>query len=475
MRLGGFNQAGSRIRVLASAIVLLVSTQFSFAQTPSSALVSPASEGPAPPPLDVAASRLPAKDPNAISIEGWRLYPTLRVYSLYSDNLFFGTSPRTSAGGFGVTPGIVAEWTNGIHTTTLYGNLDRQTYPTNNPIDTLDGRAGFTQRYEALRDLIFTFNGNFAHQTWATGLQSSIQTAPASPVSQVLPNGDTLLPNGTIISPTGQVTGQATAGGSNVPLNVNPYNQYTTTLSVDKIFNRGILSLSGSSNRTDYEVQTALSTRSRTYTENAAFWLGPAVFAYSNGSFGTVTTDATSVSTTSYRAIGGFGTDQISLFRGSIYFGHQGSEGGGSSASGDVYGGTIAYYPSQKLTLTGAFDRTINIAGTGAASNLALALPGLTAVQVPLSASTRISSATLQASYEISQTWFTIWQIGQTWIDYVGSTRRDRSLIFDAQLRYDIWRDMSITWEYRYRSVDSTFPAVSTTSNTATVGATYRF
>jgi hypothetical protein len=291
----------------------------------------------------------------------------------------------------------------------------------------------------------------------------------------VLPNGDTLLPNGTTISPTGQQTGQATAaGGSNVPLNVNPYDQYTSTLQVDKIFNRGILSLSGSANRTDYEDQPSLSTRSRTFTENAGFWLGPALFAYSSGSLGTVT-DVTSTSTTSYRVIGGLGTRQIGLFRGSIYYGHQGSEGGGSSAGGDVYGGTIAYYPTPKLTLAGALDWTINIAGAGPASNLALSVPGLTAVQIPLSASTRISSATLQASYEIEASWFTIWQVGQTWIDYVGIARQDRSLVFDAQLRYDVWHNMSITWEYRYRSLESTFPSVSTTSNTATVGTTYRF
>lgn len=85
MRLGGFNLARSRIRVLASAIVLLGSVQFAFAQAPSSALVSPLSEGPALPPFDVPASRLPARDLNAISVDGWRLYPTLRVYSLYSD------------------------------------------------------------------------------------------------------------------------------------------------------------------------------------------------------------------------------------------------------------------------------------------------------------------------------------------------------------------------------------------------------
>src|SRR3984893_18852191 len=183
------------------------------------------------PPLDVArVGRLPARDPNAIAVDGWLLYPALRVYSLYSDNLFLSPQSPIAAPGFGVTPSLTAEWSNGIHTTTLYGNIDRQVYPTDNDINTLDGRAGFTQRYEALRDLIFTVNGNYTHQTLTTGLQSSIQTAAVAPTTTVLPNGNTQLPNGTILSPTGQIVGQANpAIGTTLPLTVSPNDQYTGT------------------------------------------------------------------------------------------------------------------------------------------------------------------------------------------------------------------------------------------------------
>ena len=189
-------------------------------------------------------------------LAGWLLYPTLRVYSLYSDNLFQTSQNPLSVPGIGVTPSLTAVWTNGIHTTTLYGNIDRQAYPTDNDVNTIDGRVGFTQKYEAMRDLIFTVNGNYAHQTWAAGLQNSIQTPTAAPTTTVLPNGNTVLPNGTILSPTGQPVGQVNAvSGSNIPLLVNPSNQYTGTFSVDKIFNRGIISLSESLSRTNYDNQ----------------------------------------------------------------------------------------------------------------------------------------------------------------------------------------------------------------------------
>src|SRR5438046_980165 len=93
------------VRLFFSALLLVAWIPLCFAQEP---------------PLDVPRSRLPARDPNAIAVEGWLLYPTLRVYSLYSDNLFFSTVRPLSVGGFGVTPSMTAEWSNGIHTTTLY-------------------------------------------------------------------------------------------------------------------------------------------------------------------------------------------------------------------------------------------------------------------------------------------------------------------------------------------------------------------
>ena len=118
-------------RLVLSALFLIVWIPLAFAQAP---------------PLDVPINRLPARDPNAIAVDGWLLYPTLRIYSLYSDNLFLTPTSPLSVPGFGVTPSLTAVWSNGIHTTTLYGNIDRQTYPTDNEVNTLDGRAGFTQR-----------------------------------------------------------------------------------------------------------------------------------------------------------------------------------------------------------------------------------------------------------------------------------------------------------------------------------------
>jgi hypothetical protein len=436
------------------------------------------------PPLDVPRNRLPARDPDAIAINGWLLYPTLRTYSLYSDNLFLSPTSPLSVPGFGVTPSLTAVWSNGIHTTTLYGEIDRQVYPTDNDINTFDRRASFTQKYEALRDLIFSVTGDYTHKTLTSGLQSSIPNAIAVPTTTQLSNGNIVKLDGTIVSPSGEVVGHTTPLGSSIALLVNPFDRFTGTFSVEKVFNRGILDLSSSVSRLDYENQASQNspgsqnTRSRTFTENAAFWLGPLFYAYSNGTIATVVSEATSLSastsTTSYRVIGGLGTRQFGLFRSSAYFGHQGSEGSGT-AGGDVYGGSLSYYPTPRWTLTGSVDRTINISSQVSAANLALTLPEITPVQIALGTSTRIAAASLQSSYEIAPQWFTTCLLGYTRIEYVASPRLDNTWLLDATLRYDVWRNMSLTWEYRYRSILSNAPLTTATSSYFTMGAIYKF
>jgi hypothetical protein len=429
-----------------------------------------------PPLISPGGGKLPTKDPNAIAVDGWLLYPTVRLYSLYSDNLFFDTQNPLSVGGIGLAPSLTAIWTNGIHTTTLFGNFDRQVFPTDNEVNTFNARAGFSQKYEAMRDLIFTFNGTYNHQTLTTGLQNSLQIPNAAPAITVLPNGNTILPNGTILSPTGQPIGQVSpAIGTTAQQLVNASDQFTGTFSVDKLFNRGIISLSGTASRTDYENQSTQDFKTSTFTERASFWLGPAIYAYSTGAVGTFSQVASST-TTSYRVVGGLGTRSLDLFRGSIYFGHQGSEGGGSTAGGDVYGGLLSYNPTPDLTFTGTIDRTINDSSSqSTATNLALTLPGVSALQVPLNASTAVTSFGLLSTYRISQQWFANCQTTLTRVEYADSPRRDNSWLFDLSLRYDIWQNMSLTWEYRFTSVLSNAPSVNTSSNFAIVGATYRF
>ncbi len=426
------------------------------------------------PPLTVPSGGPPSAI-GAIPFESWLFYPSINVFSLYSDNLFQSPQSKISAWGFGLSPSLTAEWSNGIHTTTLYGNVEQRDYPTDNAINATDKKATFTQKYSPLPDFTFTLLGDYTHKTISSSLTDSIPSPVTTTGSSVLPNGDTLLPNGTILSPTGQPVGQ-----SNPALNVNglslinPYDQFTGTAKVDKIFNHGILTLSSSVARSDYETQSSQDYTAKTFSEHGAFWLGPVFYAYSDGSFSMRSNTYPTPNSTAYRVVGGIGTRQFGLFRISGYFGHQGSEQSGA-AGGDVYGGKLTYYPTPAWTITAAVDETINISSQTSPSTQALTITTDSPEQVPLSSSTRITATSLQSTYNIAPEWTALAHFGYTRYEYIGSSRLDNAWLADAMLKYDILRNMTLTWEYQYTSILSNAPLTSSKRNLVMMSALYKF
>ncbi len=451
------------LQVVCSTVFMLVGSEVAFAQSEPPLTVPPTPQ--LPPPGE------------AIPLEGWLLFPSIKTYSIYSDNLFQSPTAPVKVGGLGATPALTAEWTNGIHTTTLFGTFDRQVFPTDDAINTFDPKATITQQYQPLRDLTFRATADYTHKTIASTLQNSIPTPVTAPQSAVLPNGDTLLPNGTIVSPTGQVVGQASPTLSvNGTSMINPYDQYTGTLSIDKIFNHGILTVSSSAAQTNYENQSTQDYSSRSFNGSGGVWLGPLLYAFSDGS---IARNSGSLQTpgavTSYRARGGIGTRQFGLFRVSAYFGHQGSESSTGTAGGEIYGAALSYYPIAPWTLSVSADETVNLSSQTLVSNLALTLPAVTPLQIPLGASTRITSTSLNSDYTISPQWSTSEHFSYTHIEYVDSPRLDNSWLADATLSYSIWRNMTLSWEYQYSHILSNVPLNSSTRNYATMSALYKF
>jgi hypothetical protein len=423
---------------------------------------------------------------SAIPIGGWLLYPSIRVYSLYSDNLFLSPTAPIKALGLGTSPSLTAQWTNGIHTTTLYANFDTEDFPTDNTINTFNREATVTQKYAPLPDLTFTVLGDYTHQTISSGLTNSIPNTISNPPSTPtrLANGDIALPNGQIVSPSGQIVGQTSpvVAYNGITL-VNPYDQYTGTATVSKIFNRGILTLSGSLADTNYETPQGTgpaaftSFTTKTFTETGAFWLGPVLYAYSNGAFSLrANNEGANANSDAYRVVGGIGTRQFGEFRSSLYFGYQGSEVQNSgTAGGEVYGGKISYYPTPAWTLTATIDETINISSQTSASSQALTLPANTPIQIPLSSSTRIINTSVEALYTISPQWRAAGTFGYTRTEYIDSPRLDGAWLADLTLNYDIWRNMTLTWEYQYTSIVSNAALTSAQRSLFTMSANYRF
>src|SRR4030088_663661 len=161
--------------------------------------------------------------------------------------------------------------------------------------------------------------------------------------------------------------------------------------------------------------------------------------------------------------------------RGSIYFGHQGSEVQASgTAGGNVYGGSIAYYPTPLWTITGAIDETINVSSETFTTQ-ALAIPVQAPLQIPLGASTHITSTSLQTTYTISRQWTTSGSLSQTRVKYFDGSRLDNAWTADATLSYEIWRNMTLAWEYQYSTIISNVPLTSSKRNYFNMGVNYRF
>jgi hypothetical protein len=427
----------------------------------------------------------PLKCRSGIPVGEWLLYPSIRLYSIYSDNLFLAPSSPFNAFSFGANPSVTAQWSNGIHSSTIFASIDTQRYPTNNLINTFDRQATFTQNYSPLPDLTFTVLGDYSHATVTGSLTNSIPSSIATPVTTptLLPNGNKQLPNGEIVSPTGQVVGNISGGSAANGISVvNPYDQYTTTATVTKIFNDAILTLGGSLAQTDYqneqnpETSSAFSSfTSKTFTEAGSVALGPLFYVYSNGVFSSrANGEGVDPNSQAYRIEGGIGTRQFGLFRTSFYSGYQGSNSDTSAtAGGQIFGANLSYYPMLAWTITAAIDETINKAPGGGTSNQALTVSS--PEQIALSSSTNITHSSLQTQYQISPQWTTIGSLSYTHIAYYGSSRLDNAWQFDAQLNYEIWRNMTLAWEYEYTVISSNAVGASATRNYMMMSANYRF
>lgn len=435
------------------------------------------------PPLDVPKGGPLTKATDTLAAGGWLLYPQLRGFGLWSDNLFQSSTNPISTAGYGIAPSLVMERTNGIHTTTLYGNLERRIYPHNEDINTFDRQAGFTQRYEALRDLNFRFQGDYTHKTNAQGLISAIPDQVVSPGSTILPNGNTVLPNGNIIDPQGNVVGQTnprlTVVGANNTV-VNPYDKFTGTASIEKYFNRGIVTVLGSFSRTEYET-TVLTPdyNSKTLNGSGGFWLGPLFYVYSNAllawnDFAGSSTEPAS-STSAYRAVAGIGTARIGLLRGVVYAGHQGSKVQSGTAGGDIYGGRLTYDPTRDWTLSASVEQVTNIASIGTVSNLAQTDSTPTPIVISTGSSTRKTATFLASDYAISKQWSVLGRFGYTRVEYLNSTQLDNAWLADVVLRYEMLKNLTLTWEYQYTSIVSNAPLTSSQRNYVIGSATYRF
>jgi hypothetical protein len=406
-----------------------------------------------PPPV----ARLPS-GAGTLSAGEWLLTPTLGLTSLYNSNLYLTPIP-VKGPGLDIRPALTAEYNTGIYDTQLYGSIDSTIYPTlNYQNNTFNRQAGIIQKYSPLPDLIFTAQGDYIHNTLAYALVSSLPV-PTSSAGSPPPPGT-----------AGVLSGQQIA--------VNPNDVYTAQATMYKEFNRAFVKLNGSVATTQYEQQPGLNYQQSTYDGIGGVWLTPQLYAFGDG-IQSFADPAVGSTLNTFRARGGFGTSQIGLFQGYIYYGQQGSEtNGAGSAGGDIYGGAISYLPTRDLNMSFSVDRLTNISDIALSTLLpvANALAGLPYVPYgfSLAQSLQITDFTFKSNYIFSPE-TTAYFLGSYATGELIGVGPIHTWFADVGVTHKILDDLSLKLDYRFSSAVSPTPVTNFTQHVVSLGALYRF
>lgn len=388
----------------------------------------------------------PSRDYTALVAGDWLVYPTFFAGAVFDSNPNQVSSGARSSAGLRLVPSVLAETTNGISKTSLYGMADGRVYTnqSNGNADAVAARAGVIENYELAPDLLFIGQGDFTHQRdlFSTfGIDHSVTT---------------LNPTGIGLAPV-----------------TNPisYNQFTGSGQIQKTFDRAFFNLGASVIDINYDHSSGVTAPSpdgvdTTETARGGFWINPLVYAYLEGSIDQRNYSTSSLSSDGYRTIAGLGSDQIGLFRGEIYGGYQSESYNSGNPLGTVnapvYGGRLFYYPLPELTLSGSVDRTIG-------ASLLTNTPGT------IGTSTQLTSALAQASYSLMQAWTASGRFGFIHTDYVNTSRSDDSWLIGGTFTYSVWQNLGVTLDYEHLQLSSNVPLQGFDRDVVTLGLTYKY
>jgi len=180
--------------------------------------------------------------------------------------------------------------------------------------------------------------------------------------------------------------------------------------------------------------------------------------------------------TNGYRVIGGVGSnDPKSLFRGEVYGGYWAQNqqqlnvngfGIPTDANSGVFGGRLSYFPTRYWSITAQVDQTLSMSTTLA--------PG-----IPAGIPTRSTTAILQSTYGIARDWSVGVRGGYTRGEFIGfGELNNHGWMAGASFNYEIWRNLLLTLDYQYTTVQSNTLLASFTEftdNRYTAGLTYKY
>ncbi len=396
----------------------------------------------------------PNRDYNGLPVGGWMFYPGLTAGVVFDDNIFQTSTNRIARFGTRIVPTVRAVRDEGIHQLTVYGTADAKLYAGASAADTVTARAGFAHKYEAMRDLVFRFQGDYTRQT------DPFNAAGGGSYNAATNNPFATSP---IVNPF-------------------PYNQFLGSASVVKMFNESFVSLRGSISHIAYDNSTGLAGSTSTVPPNgsiyavtgrAGYWVSPLFYAYVEPTLDWRRYTVTTSNSNGYRVVGGLATDRLGLYRGEIFAGYQAQRSdqavvlgsASTSVSGTVFGGRLIYEPTRFLTIRASLDETLGVSQVTDAS-------------APPGTSTRMTTAMLQADYAMSRVWTVGGRIGYINTSFVtGLTdpRHDNSWLAGIKYSYTFSPNLGLTLDYQYINLDSSIPLVGFSRNVVTLSGTYKY
>ena len=398
-----------------------------------------------------------------LALGGWMLYPSVFLGATYDDNFNQTASgfDRSSGVGLRLTPRVTGTYDGGIHKTLVYGVVDARFFDAN----TIAARTGVSHTYEAMRDLVFNFYGDYTRQTdiFNSALQfnNGVIGPPASPNVNIP----------AILNPFGTTPG------------INPiaYNQFTGRASVTKTIDQAFVSLSGTAYDILYDHPDNVPAPFQTSHDGASFWISGRVgynvtpsfyvFAQGDGIFQRFNTSL--FDTDGYRVIGGIGSnDPHSLFRGEVYGGYWAQNQQEVNVAGfgiptdfnsAVFGGRLSYFPTRYWTIVAQVDQTL-----GMSTTLSPTIPA----GIPI----RTTTAIIQTTYGIARDWSVGVRGGYTRGEFIGQSElNNNGWLVGASFNYEIWRNLLLTLDYQYTTVQSDAPFSDFRRNWYSAGLTYKY
>jgi hypothetical protein len=398
--------------------------------------------------IDAAAYRAPQS--GIVGWGGWIFYPSVILGAVYDDNIYRSETNRIHSWGTRVIPSFTGELNEGIYRTSVYGTADARIYSDNTGANTVDAKAGIAHVYEAQRDLIFRFSGDYLRQ------------ADPFNAGVVTPNGAPIVSN-------------------------NNVNNFAGTASVEKDFNRAFVILGETVNQTNYDDSLQRGRNGTIYatTGRGGFWITPYVNAYVQGMLDWRRYAAANVLDSSgYRVVGGLATPQVGLFQGEVYGGYQEERYDNSffgNYSSSVYGGKLAYFPTRYWIIRAIVDRTISVSTLGSAASVATVTPAAPVIGTSVFG-TPVLGTPMLVTHSALETDWGLWRaatvsgrFGYDHATYLASTRVDDAWFAGARISTNIWQSFGVSLDYQYTRLSSNVSLNSYYRNMIMLGALYRY